>query len=141
MALISFRIPAFIQDLGGGLLLGEALFFPEVTRLSDSRPRLTSTLGANLRRILEQELLLDLHRRRQAARVDVRTISIELDAPRELPLWAGRLPLKFHALCWKQGDAEAARVPALSIEVLATGQNLEKLLVSSIRATDRKSVV
>lgn len=135
MALISFRIPAFIQDLGGGLLLGEALFFPEVTRLSDSRPRLTSTLGANLRRILEQELLLDLHRRRQAARVDVRTISIELDAPRELPLWAGRLPLKFHALCWKQGDAEAARVPALSIEVLATGQNLEKLLVSSIRAT------
>ncbi|KAA0214734.1 ATP-dependent Clp protease ATP-binding subunit [bacterium] len=134
MALISFRIPAFIQDLGGGLLLGEALLFPEITRLSDSRPRLTSTLGANLRRILEQEPLLDLHRRRQAARVEVRTVPVEIDAPRELPLWSGRLSLRFHALCWRQGDAEAARVPALSIEVLATGQNLETLLASNIRA-------
>lgn len=135
MSVHGFRIPVVVQDLGGGLLLAEGLLFPEISRISDSRARLLGSLSANARRLLENTPLLDLHRRRFNGQAEIRDVSLSLDVPEDLPLWSKPLELHFNAVCWQQGEARIARVPALNIEVVATGKDdLDKLLPLHIRA-------
>jgi ATP-dependent Clp protease ATP-binding subunit ClpA len=135
MAVISFKIPAVVQHLGGDVLLAEALLYPEISRVNDGLARVLSSLGANARSALEQSSRLDLHRRRLASKVETREVALTLDEPDGVPLWTEPLELRFDVLAWTQGDARVARVPALNIEVVATGKDdLEAMLLVHIRA-------
>ncbi len=65
----------------------------------------------------------------------MREVKLTLDEPDSLPLWTEPLELRFDVLAWQNGEARIARVPALNIEVVATGKDdLDAMLLLHIRA-------
>ena len=135
MAVISFKIPAVVQHLGGDVLIAEGLLYPEISRVNDGLARVLSALGANARNALEQSTRLDLHRRRLAGKVELREVKLTLDEPDGTPLWTEPLGLRFDVLLWQNGEARVARIPALNIEVVATGKDdLDAMLQVHARA-------
>lgn len=135
MPVISFKIPAVIQHLGGDVLLAEGLLYPEISRVNDGLARVLAALGANARFALENTPRLDLHRRRLEGKVELRESRITIDPPEGIELWTEPLELRFDVLAWHNGEAQIARVPVLGIEVIATGKDdLDKLLVTHIKA-------
>ncbi|MCC6149296.1 MAG: AAA family ATPase [Planctomycetes bacterium] len=140
MAVISFKIPAVVQHLGEGVLLAEGLLYPEISRVNDGLARVLSSLGANARAMLEQTTRLDLHRRRHAGKVELREIKLTLDKPDGIPCWTEPLELRFDVLTWTAGEARMARLPALGIEVVATGKDdLDAMLQVHARAALARS--
>lgn len=135
MPVISFKIPVVVQRLGGDVLLGEGLLYPEVSRVNDGLARLLASIGANARYALENTPRLDLHRRRLAGKIERSETRLTLDSPEGLELWTEPLELRFDVVSWHNGEARVARIPALGIEVVATGKDdIEKLTLAHIKA-------
>ena len=87
MPVISFKIPAVIQHLGGDVLLAEGLLYPEISRVNDGLARVLAALGANARFALENTPRLDLHRRRLEGKVELRESRVTIDPPEGIELW------------------------------------------------------
>src|SRR3954470_8104803 len=117
---IEFPFWAVIQTTSDGLLLGEALGFPEVSRLAVDVNRLRRALLRNVRRIVEAAPTASLLRRQVGGEPAASGVDLALEPATGSVLWREPLALRFPVLRWSHGtDAEIAFVPALGIEVLA----------------------
>ncbi len=133
---ITFPFGAVIQATGDGLLLAEALGFPEISRLAVDPNRLRRALQRNVRRIVEAAPTAGLLRRHVGGQPTVAGVDLTLEPPTGSILWREPLQLHFPVLRWSHGtDAEIAFVPALGIEVLAAkAEELDERLPREIRA-------
>lgn len=114
----SFTLLALMRTLDEGLVLGEALFFPESSRLGPTPLRVGRTLGLHARALLERTPLQHRHRRHSPAEVELVEVRLLLAARGELPEWQGEMPLRFDAALWVAGGCHVAFLPTLGIEVL-----------------------
>ena len=133
---IAFPFCAIVQATADGLLLAEALGFPEVSRLAVDPSRLRRALQRNVRRIVEAAPTASLLRRHVGGKPTTAGVDLTLDPPTGSVLWREPLALHFPVLRWSHGaDAEIAFVPALGIEVLAAkAEELDERLPREIRA-------
>jgi ATP-dependent Clp protease ATP-binding subunit ClpA len=118
------------------LVLGEALGFPEVSRLETVRRRVTEHLRRNLRRLIAAAPLSRLHRCHLGGEPVVTTVAVPLEPLAPNAWWREPLALSFPVLTWRHGDGAAlAFVPALGIEVVADRPDeLDARLPAEIRA-------
>ena len=133
---IEFPFWAVVQATSDGLLLGEALGFPEASRLAVDLTRLRRALERNVRRIVETAPAASLLRRQVGGEPAASGVDLALEPPTGSVLWREPLGLHFPVLRWSHGtDAEIAFVPALGIEVLAAKpEELDERLPREIRA-------
>jgi hypothetical protein len=125
-----------IEALDCGLFLGQAVLFPEVSRLGLSASSVGAALALNARRILAGLPVREVYRRTPAARPVGRVVELELTPPPRQASFVTPATLAFHALQWRHGDElELAFVPALGIEIHArTAEELDARLPQEIRA-------
>src|SRR5579872_7389267 len=114
-----FPFWSVFRRLDNGLALGEALAFPEVSRLATRRRALADALGGNVRRLVEKAPLSGLHRRHVGGEPAVGAVTVPLDPTGAGAGWRRPLPLSFAILTWEHGGAAVAFVPDLGIEVVA----------------------
>ena len=136
MPTLDFRYYSLVQVLEDDLLLGEPLFFPDVSTVDDDRSRLVEVLGNHVQTALEALHAQEIHRRRAAGAPRTAQIEVELSPPRATIGWREPVTLTVHYVQWEHGEeAHIACVPALGIEtVVATARGLEKKLPQDIRA-------
>lgn len=136
MPTLDFRYFSLVQALEDDLLLGEPLFFPDVSTVDDDRSRLVEVLGNHVQAALEALHAQEIHRRRAAGALRTAKIEVEVSPPRATIGWREPVTLTFHYVQWEHGEeAHIACVPALGIEtVAATARGLEKKLPEEIRA-------
>jgi ATP-dependent Clp protease ATP-binding subunit ClpA len=132
----SFPVWMIHQLLDRGVILAEAMGFPEVSRLAGNRRQGANRLRPNLVRLIGDTALGGLHRRHASGTPEVHSVSIALEPIGSKATWRGALPLRFDAICWNHGeDAAVAFVPALGIHVLAEDADaLQAKLPGEIRA-------
>jgi hypothetical protein len=115
-----FRLTTIIQTLENDTHLAEALFFPDVSRFDTRRARLEDTIKLNAISIVEEAAPLHLHRRHFVAPPALDEIAFTLNPPPKSLAWRNPVALRFHAVCFQQGDdAHIAYIPVLGIEVIA----------------------
>jgi ATP-dependent Clp protease ATP-binding subunit ClpA len=136
MGEIDFPAWAVLQILDGGLVLAEAVGFPEVSRLGAGRERALRALRPNLARLVEESALAALHRRHPGGEPALITVEVPLAPATAAMRWRDELPLRFAAACWTHGEeAAVAFVPALGIYVLAEDlDGLRAKLPGEVRA-------
>lgn len=132
----TFPFWALYQRLDSGLVLAEALGFPEVSRLGADRRRMGDQLRRNVSRLLLEDTPLSaLYRRHVGGEPAATTVAVPLDPVGPGAWWRGPLPLSFPVLTWDHGGAALAFVPALGIEVVADARDaLGARLPTEIRA-------
>jgi MoxR-like ATPase len=105
---LPFRLTLLLRPLEEGLILGEALLFPEVTRLGSSRHRLIAGLEETVRNLVLALPRTQIHVRRPPAEVRASEARVTVDD----------IELRFDVVHYPRGPHEIAYVPALEIEVL-----------------------
>ena len=130
-----FWLYALLQACETDSLLGELLYFPEVTALGDRERGCLGSLVATAKRLLEDTDALDLHRRHGPDTVSVQSLTLRVQPPRGDALWQQPIDLQLEVAQWRHGDlATVARVPALDLEVVVRKeQELPGLLESQVR--------
>jgi ATP-dependent Clp protease ATP-binding subunit ClpA len=137
VGMIETRFPGWVVcgRLDNGLMLAEALGFPEVSRLGTDRRRLGEQLRDNLRRLLKAVPLSALYRRHIGDEPAVSTVTVPLDPTGPAAGWREPLSLSFPILTWDHGGTALAFIPALGIEVVADSADaLSVRLPTEIRA-------
>jgi ATP-dependent Clp protease ATP-binding subunit ClpA len=132
-----FQFSAIIQSLENHNYLAEALFFSEITRFRTNVAATKDDLIANVARVVEEDLRpLELYRRRFTTAPEVAEVVVEIEPSERTLAWRNPVPLRFPFVHWTQGDAAfLAFVPALGIEILATGaEELQQEIPAQIRA-------
>ena len=114
-----FQLTALVRSLDYGLFLGEALFYPEVSRLAESGLRARRALALNVVTLAEQTPHAALHRRVAPANLERTSFSLQLPPPRDVPQWKQPLELNLQAAIYRHGNHHVAIVPDLGIEVIA----------------------
>src|SRR5258707_1300127 len=134
MPQLTFPFHAIWQELENGLILGEALLFPDLSRLARDRDRAGHRLSQNLALRLPKEPLGELYRHSAPEAVEVVEVSVSLSAPPKFPAWRDELTLTFPVVRWKHGnEAHLAYVPALGLEIAAAkAEELDQLLPKEI---------
>ena len=136
MAEHSFKLITVTQELENGTFLGEALYFPEISRLAGKRSAVHAALAACARAVVAKAEAIDVHRRHAPDEDPVtEAISIELAPPRGSIQLGSPIALDFHYVRWRHGNHHhLAFVPALELQVLAhDAAELESTLRSEIR--------
>ncbi|MGH9759252.1 MAG: hypothetical protein ACREAC_00265, partial [Blastocatellia bacterium] len=119
MPICDFRLTAIIQALENGLYLGEALFFPEVSRLAQHSDQLLSSLASNAAKLAELDETYRLYRRRYISPPSLDQVVVVLEPPQQTNGWRVPVRLTFDVVRFDHGeDAHIAFVPALGIEAL-----------------------
>ncbi len=137
VGMIETKFPCWVvfRRLDNGLVLAEALGFPEVSRLGADHRRLAEPVRRNLRRLLKEAPLSALYRRHVGGEPAVSAVSLALDPADPAAGWREPLPLSFPIITWDHGGAALAFVPALGIEVVAESPaTLSARLPTEIRA-------
>src|SRR5512143_2269860 len=131
-----FHLTTIIQSFENDSYLAEALFFPEVSRLDDRRPRLENAVKLNAARIAEDTPPRFLHSRHAIGPMEQDRIQMVLDPPPKSVAWRNPLRLEFDIVRYAHGEqAVIAYVPALGIEVVARDAGeLQERLPASVRA-------
>src|ERR1051325_1813881 len=131
-----FRLTTIIQTFEHDTHLAEALFFPEVSRFDTRRARAEESIKLNAIHIVEEAAPLDLHKRHFVALPAIDKITFTLDPPPKSLAWREAVALRFHAVCFQQGDdAHIAYIPALGIEIIARNpEELREILPAQIHA-------
>jgi ATP-dependent Clp protease ATP-binding subunit ClpA len=136
MSQVDFTYWALTQLLDERFALAEGLAFPEISRLGPRAATIQAQLDRNLKKLLEEEPLADLHRRRASDTPVVDSASILLDPVPGSNLWREPLPLVFPVLRWvSESGPHLASVPSLGIVIIAgTEKELAERLPDEIRA-------
>ncbi|MCC6464868.1 MAG: ATP-dependent Clp protease ATP-binding subunit [Planctomycetes bacterium] len=113
-----FTLLALVRNLDEDLILGEALFFPETSRLGHALPHVSRALLLHTKALLERTPLQHRHRRHSPAEMELTEVRLVLPARGDVPAWLGELPVRFDAALWPAGGCHVAFLPALGIEVL-----------------------
>lgn len=119
MAFRKFNLLTITQSFENELHFGEALFFPEVTRIETNSDTLLKTLETNAAVLTEATPLLYLHRRVLPEKYETGRVTVELPAPKKTLAWESPLKLSLKFISWARGERHViAYVPALGIEVV-----------------------
>lgn len=132
-----FTLTILVRTLEDGLLLGEALFFPEVSRLATSRERLRDGLRETVRELVPHLPAGQVHARRGPSSVDVASVTVPLPPMAERGTWREPLLLRFEVAHFASPgqDAALAFVPALGIEIVGHDRKqVDELLPGEILA-------
>lgn len=135
-----FDTLALVQELENETYLCEALLFPELCRYEDRPHKARENLQNSLPRFLTELPPTQLQGRRQPHSVELRKLELSLAPAKRSRTWSEPVPLTVHAVCWQQGGACHAFVPALTIEVVADSEEeLEEVLTRNVRAALQRS--
>ncbi len=127
MSDIAFPTWAVYAMLENRLIVGEALTFPEISRLGLHRDRVQRSLRVNLQPLIERAPLASLFRRHLGGTPALSGVEIALEPPPGSVLWREPLPLHFPVLRWTHSThLEIAYIPFLNVEVVA--EDAERLL-------------
>src|SRR3954471_21985259 len=98
-----FTLPmwAVYQVLDTRLALAESLGFPEVSRLGQRRATLRRHLQRNLKKLIEGQSPLELHRRILSSPPARDVLELAVAPPQGSDLWREPLPLKLPILRWR----------------------------------------
>lgn len=111
-----------LQELENGFYLGEALLFPEVSRLHDSRKAAEDALFKNAAELFADLPILHMHCRRwrdAPEDLEIETWEVPVAPPRPSLLWRRPVPVRFHGVRWRHGTGmHHAYVPVLGLEVV-----------------------
>lgn len=119
MAFRKFNLLTITQTFENDLHFGEALFFPEVTRIETNADTLVKTLETNAAVLAEATPLLYLHRRILPEKYETGRVTVELPAPKKTLAWESPLKLSLRFITWARGERHTVGyVPALGIEVV-----------------------
>ena len=115
--------------------LGEALFFPEVTCLSDSAQDLRNLVTENSLALLPKVPNLELARRLAALEPELILIDVTVEPAEQNRIWREKVTLKIPAIRWQQSrDVFIVYLPSLGIEVLANKEEeLPQLVEDQVR--------
>ena len=136
-----FPLDITLRRLGDGVVLAEALLYPEAARLGGSPAEAAAALRRDLGRLLRELPRTELGRRRMVPEAGRRSVVVELAPPRHSAAWRDPVRLRFPAAWWRHGEAGAwlARLPDLAIEaVAATEAELDDVLPKDAIATLRR---
>jgi ATP-dependent Clp protease ATP-binding subunit ClpA len=109
------------------VLVGEALFFPELTLVHDRENRLAELLRNLVRQTVADLPPLEIHRRLPPVDPPPTQyrLSVTTDPPRASVAWREPVTIELDVLQWRQCDeASIAYVPALGIEIVAARDEL-----------------
>jgi ATP-dependent Clp protease ATP-binding subunit ClpA len=133
---IDFPCWALLQTLDNGLVLAEAIGFPECNRLERGPERARDALRRNLKKQIEEAPLSSLNRRQINGQPAPATVTLPLDPSGPAAWWRQPVPLRFPAVFWNHGEhAALALVPALSLVVAADDvETLSARIAGEVRA-------
>lgn len=135
MAEVSFPFWACCQELDHGLILVEALGFPEISRLGRDRDKLIWHLERNLHKLMAKTALDQLLRRHLGGVPETSSVDVLLDPFPGNGAWREPLKLNFPVLHWQHAGFALAFIPALGIEVVANKPGrMDQQLQEEIRA-------
>jgi ATP-dependent Clp protease ATP-binding subunit ClpA len=140
---IPFPLGLLHQRLDSGLVLCEALFHADFSRLAANRKHAIRAIRRNLEDNLPRLAPGDLYYRRLGTGSTARWVTLTLDPPRKQDAWRQPAQLRFPVVVWEHGrEAALGRVPSLDIEVIAPDlDQLNRVLESEIIAALRRSGV
>jgi ATP-dependent Clp protease ATP-binding subunit ClpA len=121
---ITFPFYAVWRTLENGLTLGEAIRFPEFSRLAKHRDRIAERLQRQVRRAVDS---MELHLPRQslvADNPDSLKVTVSIPPPAWVSLWRDDVTVDFDVVCWHQGGIHLAFVPALNLELAADKEDI-----------------
>lgn len=104
----------------GRAILTEPLFFPEFSRLANDPVSGATAITRAIADALPRMAPDDLRHRRRAVTGRGHSFTLTVDPPRPNEAWRTSVRLRFYAIIWDEAGFVLARVPSLSIEVLAT---------------------
>ncbi|HYV38496.1 MAG TPA: AAA family ATPase [Gemmataceae bacterium] len=145
---IDLPLTTVLQSFDHGILLGEALLFPEIRCLSNRSTALHRTLKNLVIRTTMAIPPFEVHRRRLAGNIEISSVAVTLSPPVRSLTWQEPVILHFPVVRWSHPapqvlqagsaalvpEAVLAYVPALCMEVLAARPDmLEALLPEQIR--------
>jgi len=114
-----FTFHVIASTLENETRLGRVLFYPEVSAYEQRGDRLRSVLRELTVAEIKALPFLELHRRHVAGTPELHETIVEIAPPGHGPAWETPVRLRFHAVCWRHGEAAAiGYVPALDIEVV-----------------------
>lgn len=122
-----FQLVTVTRVVSDGILLAEALGYPEISALGDRDQKWRSCLQSKAKLVLEDPLLapaLTLHRRRFATAIEISSLDLTFSPPRRLADWEQPLELRIHFVHWSHEDLFHAFVPGLGVRVFATRPSL-----------------
>src|SRR5262245_43189189 len=133
MPIYHLPIITITQTLENDVFLAEALFYSEVTRFHVDEGTAIENLHANLRKLIENALLVTLHQGSPAGTPEIGEFEITLKPPQQQKAWRKSISLKFPTVRWSHGEsAQIAYLPTLGIEIAATSPptqaTLDKLI-------------
>ncbi len=137
-----------VQSLESGLLLAEALLFPEYACAGSNAEKLVEQLAAHVERLMRRLPAEELYRRFLTETPMVDRVTLTLEPGVRSAAWQTPIELTFPVLRWSHPaaptpgataepppEAMLAYVPALAIEVVAKrAVDLDRMLESHIRA-------
>lgn len=119
---IIFPIALVHLKVGPGAVLGEPLFFPELSRLAGSGKETAASIARNLAQWLPKLDPGELLHRRRATTARLHRVTFTLDPPRKSEAWREPVELHFQAVVWEHGSFVLARIPELGIEIITTAK-------------------
>ena len=123
MSELRVRLVTVRRALGEGVAMAEVLGLPELSRLAKDPKAAAEAARAAARARLEALPLVLLHRHLVAGEPEVFPIEVEVEPRRRDPCWREPVRLELAGVRWAHGEAaRVALVPALGIEVVATGE-------------------
>jgi ATP-dependent Clp protease ATP-binding subunit ClpA len=141
MSATLIKVTVVVRELEEGVLLREALLFPEVLCCDTSEARQTRALRRLVEELCERTDPIDLHRRKPPEKVAIDAVEVEVEPTVKSAAWRDPVRLQFHAVRWRHGDdAHVAYVPAIGIEVVANkAEDLGRLIPEHVRLALRRT--
>ncbi|MBE7491787.1 MAG: ATP-dependent Clp protease ATP-binding subunit [Planctomycetes bacterium] len=140
MPRLAYSLVTLARPLQDGLVLAEALCFPEVSRAAASALRARRALALSTVTLASETPVHARHMRVPPAVLETVSFPVVLPAPKESLQWKEPLALTLHAVLYRAAGLEIAAVPGLGIEVLApTREELLKQLPLDALAALRRA--
>ncbi len=98
----AFPIGLVHRKIAPGVVLCEALFYPEFARLGSTRAYAGESTQRNLIELIPNLKTEELLRRRRARTAREIIFTLQLDPPRSNEAWREPIELTFHAVVWQQ---------------------------------------
>ena len=123
----TLKLPMLIRRVSEEAVLGEVLFFPELSRLGPTVDAVERMLTQDIRRWLDDlpsTQRLQLQQRWIEGDVKQIACRLAIEPPQRSEIWRSTSLAVFHGAAWQQRDGSmAAYFPALKIEVLAESES------------------
>lgn len=142
MPRLSLDLHCVLRELEDGGWIGEAILFPEVSRVGVSARKVEKAVARSARVLVERLEPVEIHRRMIVPAPELRTVEVEVPVPERGPAWWSEpLALDLPAVVWSQGGHRRAVLPTMRLELVlpCSEEDLDDRLKDEIRlAFDRE---